>query len=751
MEIIKTKLFQAELPAEERARDAVAQMTLEEKVAQLMYKSEGVPRLGIPDYHWWNECLHGAARAGVATVFPQAIGLAAMMDEAFMLRVATAISDEIRGKYNDYQSIDDSGIYKGLTEYAPNINLFRDPRWGRGQETYGEDPYLTARCGVAFIKGIQGNDKAHLKAAANVKHFVVHSGPESLRHEIDVQISEKEFRETYLYAFAQCIREANVECVMGAYNRLNGEPCSGSAALMKKLLRDELGFRGFTVSDSFAVDDFHLHHHITAGPVESAALAFNSGCEQNGGTTYRYLTQAVHDGLVCEADIDEAVCRLLGERIRLGMFDEHTPFDDIHPDIVDCEAHRELACEAALRVMVLLKNRKGVLPLRDIRSLAVIGPNADSREVLLGNYNGTMSRYSTLLCGIRERAERAGVRVRYAEGCSLYRPLLELVEADLIPEAVLAAQKCDAVVLCLGLAPMLEGEQSDDPTVFQLDDRVPVSQMEGQTEQWQKLDWLGTSNRQMEVLDRIGRLGLPGRQAELLARVAAVGKPVIVVLTNGGALSIPDEEPLCDAIIEAWYPGEEGGRALGELLFGDYSPTGRMPVTTVKALKDLPPFEDYHMEGRTYRFLRKEPLFPFGFGLSYSSFRYETEGFPETLAVGDDLRFTAVVANTGKRDAKATVQVYLTDENASVRTPNRQLVWFGHLWLQAGQTGRLEISIPARLMAVITESGECRLESGWFSVSVGGIQPDEVSRRLSDDPVVLRRFLLEGDDRTIAY
>ena len=433
------------------------------------------------------------------------------------------------------------------------------------------------------------------------------------------------------------------------------------------------------------------------------------------------------------------------------MFDKHTPYDTIHPDVVDCEAHRELACEAARRSMVLLKNRSSLLPLRDIHSLAVIGPNADSREVLLGNYNGTMSRYSTLLCGIRERAEKAGVRVRYAEGCSLYRPVIELVEADLIPEAVLAAQKCDAVVLCLGLAPLLEGEQNDNPTLFQLDDRVPLSQMNGQSELWQKLDKLGMSGRQMDVLDRIGKLGLPGRQAELLVAVAAVGKPVILVLTGGGALSITDEEPLCGAIIEAWYPGEEGGRALGELLFGDYSPTGRMPVTTVKALEDLPPFEDYRMEGRTYRFLRKEPLFPFGFGLSYSNFRYDTEGFPEKLAVGDDLRVTAVVTNTGKRDAGTTVQVYLTDKKASVKTPNRQLVWFEHLRLKVGQTGRLEICIPARLMAVVAESGECLLESGWFSVSIGGIQPDEVSRRLSDDPVVIRRFLLEGANRTILY
>jgi len=751
MEIVQTKLFDSNLPSRERAEDAVAHMTLEEKVSQLMYKSEAVPRLGIPAYHWWNECLHGVARAGVATVFPQAIGLAAMMDEKFLLQVASAISDEIRGKYNDYQSIDDSGIYKGLTEYAPNVNLFRDPRWGRGQETYGEDPYLTARCGVAFIKGIQGNDSDHLKAAANVKHFVVHSGPESLRHEIDVQIGEKDFRETYLYAFAQCIRETNVECVMGAYNRLNGEPCSGSVKLMKNLLRDELGFRGFTVSDSFAVDDFHLHHKITASPVESAAMAFNCGCEQNGGTTYRYLAQAVHDGLVKEQDIDEAACRLLDERVRLGMFDDHTSFDHIHPDVVDCEAHRELACEAARRSMVLLKNKNNILPFQNIRSIAVIGPNADSKEVLTGNYNGTMSRYSTLLSGIQTRAEKAGVRVRYAEGCGLYRPLVELTEADLIPEAILAAQKSDVVVLCLGLAPILEGEQNEDPTVFQMDDRVPFGESPWQAEMLQKLTELGMTQDQMKIMDRTSTLGLPGRQTELLMRITETGKPIVLVLTNGGAMSIPEEEPLCSAIVEAWYPGEEGGKALGELLFGDYSPSGRMPVTTVKSLKDLPPYENYSMVGRTYRYLRTEPLYPFGFGLSYAHFTYSTSDFPKKIMLGDPLSFTLNVTNTSKQAANAPIQVYLSDEEASTNVPSRQLVWFEQLWLEAGQTSRVEVCIPPRLMAVVRDDGSCYLESGWFNVFIGGIQPDEVSRKLSEDPVIMRHFILEGKDRKIDY
>ena len=360
-------LFNTELPVEERAKETIKQMTLEEKVSQLVYKSAAIERLGIPAYHWWNECLHGVARCGTATVFPQAIGLAAMFDADFLKRVAEAISDEIRGKYNAYQSIGDNSIYKGITEYAPNINIFRDPRWGRGQETYGEDPFLTAELGIAFIRGIQGEDEKYRKADANVKHYVVHSGPDELRHEIDVTIDEKQFRETYLYAFARCIREAEVACVMGAYNRVNGAPCSGSSYLLKDILREELGFKGYVVSDSFAIDDFHLHHKITSSPVESAAMAFNNGCDQNGGTTFLHLSEAVRQGLVKEEDIDVSVQRLLEERIRLGMFDpaEDVPFYKISDDIVDCAEFRGLAREAAGKSAVLLKNKEDILPLEN--------------------------------------------------------------------------------------------------------------------------------------------------------------------------------------------------------------------------------------------------------------------------------------------------------------------------------------------------------------------------------------------------
>ena len=462
-------LFNTELPVEERAKETIKQMTLEEKVSQLVYKSAAIERLGIPAYHWWNECLHGVARCGTATVFPQAIGLAAMFDADFLKRVAEAISDEIRGKYNAYQSIGDNSIYKGITEYAPNINIFRDPRWGRGQETYGEDPFLTAELGIAFNRGIQGEDEKYRKADANVKHYVVHSGPDELRHEIDVTIDEKQFRETYLYAFARCIREADVACVMGAYNRVNGAPCSGSSYLLKDILREELGFKGYVVSDSFAIDDFHLHHKITSSPVESAAMAFNNGCDQNGGTTFLHLSEAVRQGLVKEEDIDVSVQRLLEERIRLGMFDpaEDVPFYKISDDIVDCAEFRGLAREAAGKSAVLLKNKEDILPLENkYKTIAVIGPNADSKDVLLGNYSGTPSEYTTLLRGMQEEAKKRGIEVIYAEGCDLYKKEYKsLCETDLIPEAVIAARKSDIVVLCLGLSPVLEGEEGEEGAV----------------------------------------------------------------------------------------------------------------------------------------------------------------------------------------------------------------------------------------------------------------------------------------------
>lgn len=714
-------LFNTELPVEERAKETIKQMTLEEKVSQLVYKSAAIERLGIPAYHWWNECLHGVARCGTATVFPQAIGLAAMFDADFLKRVAEAISDEIRGKYNAYQSIGDNSIYKGITEYAPNINIFRDPRWGRGQETYGEDPFLTAELGIAFIRGIQGEDEKYRKADANVKHYVVHSGPDELRHEIDVTIDEKQFRETYLYAFARCIREAEVACVMGAYNRVNGAPCSGSSYLLKDILREELGFKGYVVSDSFAIDDFHLHHKITSSPVESAAMAFNNGCDQNGGTTFLHLSEAVRQGLVKEEDIDVSVQRLLEERIRLGMFDpaEDVPFYKISDDIVDCAEFRGLAREAAGKSAVLLKNKEDILPLENkYKTIAVIGPNADSKDVLLGNYSGTPSEYTTLLRGMQEEAKKRGIEVIYAEGCDLYKKEYKsLCETDLIPEAVIAARKSDIVVLCLGLSPVLEGEEGEEGAV---------------------------------QCDR-DDLGLPGRQAELVRAVAREGKPVILILCNGSPLSIPKEEPLADAILEVWYPGEEGGSAVADILFGNYNPSGRLPVTVMKGTEDLPPFDSYDMQGRTYRFLEKEPMYPFGYGLSYTRFEYRPVDLPETFLAGKDIQFDVSVKNTGKCSGETVVQVYIRDEEASVKVPKHQLVFFKRVMAETGEEKKVTVCIRARDLAVVRQNGTGVLEPGRFKIYIGGSQPDEVSRRLTDDEIWEGVIEMTGVETEIAY
>lgn len=714
-------LFNTELPVEERAKETIKQMTLEEKVSQLVYKSAAIERLGIPAYHWWNECLHGVARCGTATVFPQAIGLAAMFDADFLKRVAEAISDEIRGKYNAYQSIGDNSIYKGITEYAPNINIFRDPRWGRGQETYGEDPFLTAELGIAFIRGIQGEDEKYRKADANVKHYVVHSGPDELRHEIDVTIDEKQFRETYLYAFARCIREAEVACVMGAYNRVNGAPCSGSSYLLKDILREELGFKGYVVSDSFAIDDFHLHHKITSSPVESAAMAFNNGCDQNGGTTFLHLSEAVRQGLVKEEDIDVSVQRLLEERIRLGMFDpaEDVPFYKISDDIVDCAEFRGLAREAAGKSAVLLKNKEDILPLENkYKTIAVIGPNADSKDVLLGNYSGTPSEYTTLLRGMQEEAKKRGIEVIYAEGCDLYKKEYKsLCETDLIPEAVIAARKSDIAVLCLGLSPVLEGEEGEEGAV---------------------------------QCDR-DDLGLPGRQAELVRAVAREGKSVILILCNGSPLSIPKEEPLADAILEVWYPGEEGGSAVADILFGNYNPSGRLPVTVVKGTEDLPPFDSYDMQGRTYRFLEKEPMYPFGYGLSYTRFEYRPVDLPETILAGKDIQFDVSVKNTGKCSGETVVQVYIRDEEASVKVPKHQLVFFKRVMAETGEEKKVTVCIRARDLAVVRQNGTCVLEPGRFKIYIGGSQPDEVSRRLTDDEIWEGVIEMTGVETEIAY
>lgn len=713
------------LSFEERAKDLVSRMTLEEKVSQMLFNSPAIPRLGIPAYNWWNEALHGVARAGVATVFPQAIALAATFDEDLVYKVADIISTEARAKYHEFQRKGDHGIYKGLTFWSPNINIFRDPRWGRGHETYGEDPYLTARLGIAFIKGMQGDHPKYLKTAACVKHYAVHSGPEEERHSFNAVVSEKDLRETYLPAFKECIEEADVAGVMGAYNRTNGEPCCGSKTLLKDILRDEWGFKGYVTSDCWAIKDFHENHKVTSTAPESVALAVNNTCDLNCGNMYLNLLIAHKEGLVSEEAIDEAVTRLMTIRMRLGMFDdpEKVPYANIPYEKNDCPEHRAFAVEVAKKSLVLLKNENNILPLdKDkIKSIAVIGPNADSRQALLGNYHGTPSRYVTVLDGIRE-AVNEDTRIYYAEGCHLYKDRVQALGEpyDRFAEAISAAERADVVVVCLGLDANIEGEQGDVSNEFGSGDKKD--------------------------------LNLPGQQQELLEAVYKVGKPVILVLLSGSALAINWADEHIPAIIQAWYPGAEGGKAIASLIFGEYSPSGRLPVTFYRTTEELPDFRDYSMENRTYRYMKNEALYPFGYGLSYTKFEYSNIVLDkDKISAGESIECRATVKNIGNWASDEVVQLYIKDVEASVRVPRWQLRGIRKIYLEPGEEKEVSFTITPKDMSLINEEGKRMLEPGLFEVYVGGSQPDKRSIELTGTEVLKATFEVVGDVIELEY
>lgn len=666
-----------------RARALVAQMTVEEQASQLRFDAPAIERLGIPAYNWWNEALHGVARAGTATVFPQAIALAAMFSQDGMEDIADAIATEGRAKYNMARAHGDRGIYKGLTFWSPNVNIFRDPRWGRGQETYGEDPYLTARLGVRFVRGLQGRGR-YLKAAACAKHMAVHSGPERLRHEFDAHVSEKDLRETYLPAFEALVKEAGVEAVMGAYNRFEGEPCCASRRLMVDILRGEWGFEGHFVSDCGAIADFHMHHLVTATAPESAALALKRGCDLNCGVTYLHLLQAYRDGLISAEDIARAAERVMATRIKLGMMDGDCEYDRIGFDACDCDAHADKALQAARRSMVLLKN-DGVLPLRAdaLRCVAIVGPNADSQAALEGNYNGKSSRFVTPLQALR--TELAGkARVIYARGCELTkeRSTPESLPGDRIAEAVAAAEAADVTILCLGLDATVEGEEGD-----------------------------AGDKRDLE---------LPACQRRLLQAVCQVGKPVVTVVFAGSALRVEEG----NAVLMAWYPGQAGGTALCDLLFGRVSPSGRLPVTFYRSVDDLPPFEDYAMAGRTYRYFTGESLYPFGYGLSYARFVYSD-------AAVEDGALWVSVQNVGAMEAEEVVQVYIKAEDSPYSPPNPRLCAFARVRLAAGEKRRVALELAPEAFTVVDETGARVRPGGTYSLYVGGSQPDARSARLT--------------------
>ncbi|MBX3082823.1 MAG: glycoside hydrolase family 3 C-terminal domain-containing protein [Anaerolineae bacterium] len=673
---------------EQRARELVAKMTVDEKISQMMNDAPAIERLNIPAYNWWNEGLHGVGRAGVATVFPQAIGMAATWNVPLIHKVAVVISDEARAKHHEFVRNNVYKIYTGLTFWSPNINIFRDPRWGRGQETYGEDPHLTARLGVAFIRGLQGDDSVYLKTVATPKHYAVHSGPENVRASFDVSPTRRDLWETYLPAFEASIVEADAVSIMAAYNRLDGDPCCASPLLLQEILRDQWGFDGFVVSDCGAVTNVYKHHRVVPTAPEAAALAVNAGCDLECGSTYQSLAEAVANGLIDVATLDQSLIRLFTARYQLGLFDppENVPYAQLPFSLNDSPEHRALALQTAQESIVLLKNAATTLPLsKDVHRIAVIGPNADDPEVLLGNYNGTPSHSVTPLAGIRAKLPAA--QVDYARGCGVFTN-----DRSGFAEAVALAKQAEVVIFVGGLSQALEGE-------------------EGQQE--------GLPEGLVTQGDRT-RLDLPDIQEELLHALHETGKPIILVLLNGSAVAVNWANDHLPAIVEAWYPGEEGGTAIADVLFGDYNPGGRLPVTFYKSVADLPPFEDYRMQGRTYRYFTGEPLYPFGYGLSYTTFAYSNLVVSAAKPTADETVQVAVdVTNVGQRAGDEVVQVYLSANRSGY--PLRQLVAFERIHLLPNETRSLTFALPPTVFHRIQDDGTPVLEGGGFIIETGAI------------------------------
>ena len=683
--------------ARQKATALVSQMTVEEAASQLRYDAPAIDRLGVPAYNWWNEALHGVARAGTATMWPQAIGVAATFDPALVQELGDVAATEGRAKYNAATRHGDRDIYKGLTFWSPNINIFRDPRWGRGHETYGEDPFLTAELGKAYVRGLQGDGET-LKSAACAKHFAVHSGPESLRHEFNAVASPKDMEETYLPAFEVLVKDAKVEAVMGAYNRTNGEPCCGSQTLMVDILRGKWGFEGHFTSDCWAIRDFHEHHMVTATPEESAALALKMGCDVNCGNTYIYMMKAYEQGLVTEEDIRTAAIHLFTTRYLLGIM-EGSEFDSIPYSVVECPEHLAKAHQASLESCVLLKN-DGLLPLeaKKLKTLAVIGPNADSRRALIGNYYGTSSRYVTVLEGLQD-ALGEDVRVLYSEGCHLFKDVTrgQVMKDNLISEAVTVTEEADAAVVVVGLDETLEGEQGDT----------------------------GNSDASGDKRDLL----LPASQRRLLDAVLKVGKPTVIVLMAGSAIDLGDAADKADAVLLGWYPGARGGRAVAELLLGKKSPSGKLPVTFYRnsQLDEMPAFTDYAMQGRTYRYFPGEPLYPFGYGLTYGDVAVTAA---EAEQAGDVIRIRATAHNASGVPTDEVVQVYCQNEGSDNAPRNPRLVGFQRIHCPANADVDVDIAVPAAALRVVDEAGN-RVEEGQCVFFVGVGQPDSRTQALT--------------------
>jgi beta-glucosidase len=690
------------LSVEIRVADLVSRMTIEEKISQMQHSAPSIDRLGIPAYNWWNEALHGVARNGIATVFPQAIAMAATWNTDLIYQEAIVISTEARAKHYEALFKKEHKIYQGLTFWSPNINIFRDPRWGRGQETYGEDPFLTAQIGIAFVKGLQDNNDKYFKVVATAKHFAVHSGPESNRHSFDAWPSETDLYETYLPAFEALVKEAGVYSFMGAYNRVYGTPSCASDLLLDKILRRKWGFTGYVVSDCWAISDFYKYHKFVPDAAKASALAVKAGTDLACGEEYGHLIEAVKLGYITEAQIDVSVKRLFTARMKLGMFDpfEMVPFASIKPADYNTVENRQLALKVARESIVLLKNESKTLPLsKKVKSIAVVGPYADEVSVLLGNYNGDPTNPVTILQGIKNRAGK-NIRVTYAKGVEQPEKLaqdkeLEKVQPALESDAISVAQKSDVIVFVGGISPELEGEQ------------MPVT-----------IDGFTGGDRT--------HLDMPKNQELILMKLVALKKPVILILTNGSALSVNWANDHVQAIVEAWYPGGDGGTAVADIIFGDYNPAGRLPLTFYKSINDIPPFEDYRMEGKTYRYFKGEPLYAFGFGLSYTRFQYSVPNLSQRVfEPGDPIGINLTVTNSGERDGDEVVQVYLKQPESVTTRPLQSLVAFKRIHLKKGESQTISLTIPAtQLRHFNSKIGDYSIAKGTYELAVGAASND---------------------------
>jgi beta-glucosidase len=695
-----------ELSIDRRVDDLVGRLNLEEKVGQMLHESKAVDRLGVPAYNWWNEACHGIARNGRATVFPQVIGLGATWNRLLVQRVAGIISDEARAKHHAAIAAGHRGQYQGLTFWTPNINIFRDPRWGRGQETFGEDPYLMGELGLAMCKGLQGDHPHYLKTAACAKHFAVHSGPERERHGFDAKPTKKDLFETYLPAFEKLVR-GEVEAVMGAYNRTLGEPCCGSRYLLMDILRKQWSFKGHVVSDCGALDDIHVHHKVTRNEAESAALAVRNSCDLNCGGTYNYLLAAAKEGLIGEAQIDSSVRRLLATKLKLGLLDpqERVPWSGTPASVIDCEAHRSAAREAAVESIVLLKNN-GVLPLRrDHESVLVTGPTAANTCALLGDYFGISPRLVTLMEGVTE-AVSEGCRIVYRTGCPLLSP-----PAPGVNYTFGTAAENEITIAVLGLDPSLEGEEGD----------AVASPTDGDRDY----------------------IELPPVQRDFLLELRKHARKLVVVLTGGSAIAVPEAQELADAVLQVWYPGCEGGRALADVLFGARSPSGRMPVTVPYRTSDLPAFNDYSMRGRTYRFATREPLYPFGFGLGYGKPGYGPLrlGAP-ALAAGGSVTLRTSLTNAGSRAVEETVQCYIRPPGGWPDAPLATLVDFQKVPVAAGATAEVEFVLPSEAFAQFDKDGRKVHHPGRYGIVVGSASPGARAQALGAPAPALAEITL---------